>query len=40
MWNSSDLEETSVETLQIGLYSVFLNVPVKHVQEKEKGNEI
>ena len=29
-----------VKTLQIGLYSViFLNLPIKHVQEKEKGRE-
>ena len=27
---------TSVKTLQIGLYSVFLNITIKHVQEKEK----
>ena len=24
----------TVKTLQVGLYSVFLNVPLKHVQEK------
>ena len=28
--------KTSVKTLQIGLYSVFLNITIKHVQEKEK----
>ena len=28
-----------VETLQIGLYSVFLDMPMKHVQEEEKGKE-
>ena len=27
---------TYLKTLQIGLYSVFLNVSIKHVQEKEK----
>ena len=31
------IKKTSVKTLQIGLYSVFLNVPIKHDQEKEKG---
>ena len=25
-----------MKTLQIGLYSVLLNLPIKHVQEKEK----
>ena len=30
------IKKTSVKTLQILLYSVFLNVPIKHVQEKEK----
>ena len=30
------IKKTSVETLQIRLYSVFLNLPIKHVQEKEK----
>ena len=30
------IKKTSVKTLQIRLYSVFLNVPIKHVQEKEK----
>ena len=34
------IEKTSVKTLQIGLHSVFLNVPIKHVQEKGKENEI
>ena len=29
-----------MKPFQIGLYSVFLNVPSKHVQEKEKGKEI
>ena len=30
-----------VKTLQFGLYSViFLNLPIKHVQEKEKGKEL
>ena len=33
------IKKTSVKTLQIGLYSVFLNFPIKHVQEKEKGKE-
>ena len=33
------IKKTSVKTLQI-LYSVFLNVPIKHVQEKEKRKEI
>ena len=28
--------KTSVKTLQIALYAVFLNVTIKHVQEKEK----
>ena len=39
LWNFelSRLKKTSVKTLQIGLYPVFLkNVPIKHVQEKEK----
>ena len=30
------IKKTSVKTLQIGLYSVFLNLPIKHVQEKKK----
>ena len=30
------VKKTSVKTLEIGLYSVFLNLPIKHVQEKEK----
>ena len=29
------IKKTSVKTLEVGLYSVFLNVPIKHVQEKE-----
>ena len=33
------IKKTSAKTLQIGLYSIFLNVPIKRVQEKEKGNE-
>ena len=33
-------EKTFVKTLQIGLHSVFLNVPIKHVREKEKEKEI
>ena len=33
------IKKTSVKTLQIGLYSVFSNFPIKHVQEKEKGKE-
>ena len=28
------IKKTSAKTLQLGLYSVFLNVPIKHVQEK------
>ena len=32
--------EKTVKTLQIGLHLVFLNVPIKHVQEKGKENEI
>ena len=31
------IKKTSRETLQIGLYSVFLNVSIKLIQEKEKG---
>ena len=34
------IKKTSVKTLQILLYSVFLNVPIKYVQEKEKRKEI
>ena len=34
------IEKSSVKILQIGLHSVFSNVPIKHVQEKEKGKEI
>ena len=34
------IKKTSVKTLQILLYSVFLNMPIKHVQEKEKRKEI
>ena len=30
------IKKTSVNTLHIGLYSVYLNVPIKHVQEKKK----
>ena len=30
------IKKTSVRSLQIGLYSVFLSVPIKHVHEKEK----
>ena len=29
------IKKTSVKTLQIGLYLVFLNVSIKHVKEKE-----
>ena len=29
-----------LKTLQTGLYSVFLNVPIKYVQENEKRNLI
>ena len=29
-----------LKTLQIRLYSVFLSVPIKHVQEKERVSEI
>ena len=29
------IKKTSVKTFEVGLYSVFLNVPIKHVQEKE-----
>ena len=34
------IKKTSVKTLQIRLYSAFLNLTITHVQEKEKGNEI
>ena len=34
------IKKTSVKTLQIRLDSAFLNLTIKHVQEKEKGNEI
>ena len=34
------IKKASVKTIQIGLYSVFLNLPIKHVQKKEKGKEI
>ena len=34
------IKKTSVKTLQIRLYSAFLNLPIKHVQERERGNEI
>ena len=30
------IKKTSVKTLQIELHSVFLNVLIEHVQEKEK----
>ena len=30
------IKKTSMKTIQIGLQSVFLNVPIKHVQEIEK----
>ena len=30
------IKKTCVKTLQLGLYSVFLNVLTKHVQEKKK----
>ena len=30
------IKKTSVKTLQLGLYSVFLNVPIKHIQETKK----
>ena len=30
------IKKTSAKTLQIGLYSVFLNLPIKHVQENKK----
>ena len=33
-------KKTYVKTLQIGLYSVFLNLSIKHVKEKEKEKEI
>ena len=29
-------KKTSGRTLQIALYLVFLNMPIKHIQEKEK----
>ena len=34
------IKKTSVKTLQIRVYSAFLNLPIKHVQEKKKGKEI
>ena len=40
MLNSGDWKTSAVKTLQIRLYSVFLNVPIKHVQENEKEKEI
>ena len=42
MWNSCflDIKKASAKTLQIELYTVFLSVPIKHAQEKEKGKEI
>ena len=30
------IKKTSVKTLQIGLYPVFLNMPIKYVQERDK----
>ena len=33
------IKKTSVKSLQIGLYSVFLNMPIKHVKEKKKENK-
>ena len=30
------IKKTSAKTLQIGLYSVFLNLPIKHVQENKR----
>ena len=30
------IKKTSAKTLQIGLYSVFLILPIKHVQENKK----
>ena len=32
------IKKTSVKTLQIGLYSVILNVPIKNVREKDNCN--
>ena len=31
------IKKTYLKTLQIRLYSVFLSLLIKHVQEKEKG---
>ena len=40
-WGILVFKKVFVKTLQIGLYSViFLNLPIKNVQEKEKGKEI
>ena len=33
------IKKTSVKILQVELYSDFLSVSIKHVQEKEKGKE-
>ena len=34
------IKKTSMKTLQIKLYSVFLNVPIKHIQEKKRKKKI
>ena len=34
------IKKTSAKTLQMEIYSVFLSVPIEHVQEKDKGKEI
>ena len=34
-----DIKKT-LKTLRIGLYLVFLNMPIKCIQKKEKGKEI
>ena len=34
------IKKASVKTSQIGLHLVFLNVPIKHVQEKEKEKKL
>ena len=31
-----EIKKTSVKTLKIGLYSVFLNAPIKHVQDRKR----
>ena len=31
------IKKTSVKTLKIELYSLFLNMPIKHLKRKEKG---